>query len=136
MNKESNVSSQVYGGLAMIMKVLVFASIAVGILLLLRIIFLFFGSLKTIPGYEQIVAITDSFIGPLKSIAPVETPYEGRFDIAATVVLILALVLEFVVHGVQNFLERQSIRSGAARPAVSSAAVPRLPEIKDDLAKK
>lgn len=136
MNKESNISSQVYGGLAMIMKVLVFASIAVGILLLLRIIFLFFGTLKTIPGYEQIVAITDSFIGPFKSIAPVETPYEGRFDIAATIALILALVLEFVVHGVQNFLERQSIRSGAARPAVSSAAVPRLPEIKDDLAKK
>ncbi|MDP1809668.1 MAG: hypothetical protein Q8L35_09080 [Actinomycetota bacterium] len=136
MNEESNVSSHIYGGLATIMRLLVVASIAVGILLLARIILLFFESLKTVPGYEQVVAITGSFIGPLKSVAPVKTPYEGIFDIAATGALLVALVLEFVFQSVQNYLEKQSVRAGTARPAGTSTAASGMPKIEDDLVKK
>ena len=131
MSEEPNVSTNIYSGLTTIMRILVFASIAVGILLLARIILLFFGSLKTVPGYEQVTSITDSFIGPLKSIAPVKTPYEGIFDIAATGALLIALVLEFVFQGIQNYLERQSLQAGTATAPASSP-----PKIEDDLVKK
>jgi len=136
MNEEPNVSSHIYGGLTTIMRLLVFASIAVGILLLARIILVFFGSLKTVPGYDQVVAITDSIIGPLKSIAPVKTPYEGIFDIAATGALLVALALEFTFQSVQNYFQRQSVRAGTARPADTSTAASGLPKIEDDLVKK
>jgi uncharacterized protein YggT (Ycf19 family) len=136
MNEQPSVSGQVYGGLTTILRVLVFATIAVGILLLARIILLFFGSLKTVPGYEQVVTLTESFIGPLKSIEPVKTPYEGIFDIAATGALLIALVLEFMLQGVQNFLERQQVRSRAPHPAGESAPAADLPKVEDELAKK
>jgi len=135
MNEEPNVSNQVYGGLTTIIRLLVFVSIAVGILLLARIIFLFFGSLKTVPGYGQVVTLTDSFIGPLKSIAPIKTPYDGIFDIAATGALMIALVLEFVLQSVQGYLERQSARARKA-PADAPASAPDLSTIDDELVKK
>jgi len=137
MNEQPNVSSQVYGGLAMIIRVLTFAAIAAGILLLARIIFLFFGSLKTVPGYEQVVSLTDSFIGPLKGIAPVKTPYDGQFDIAATGALLVALVLEFMLQGIQNFLEKQGVRARAPQPQVhQSVSQADLPKVEDELVKK
>lgn len=136
MNEEPNVSGQVYGGLTTVMRLLIFASIAAGILLLARIIFLFFGSLKTVPGYEQVVSLTESFIGPLKSIAPIKTPYDGIFDIAATGALMIALVLEFMFQSVQGFLERQSARARQARSADASASAPDLSAIEDELVKK
>lgn len=137
MNEQPSVSGQVYGGLEMIIRVLTFAAIAAGILLLARIIFLFFGSLKTVPGYEQVISLTDSFIGPLKSIAPVKTPYDGQFDIAATGALLVALVLEFTLQGIQNFLEKQGVRARSPQVQVyQSDSRPDLPKVEDELVKK
>ncbi len=136
MSAQPNVSGQVYGGLGTVLRVLVFAVIAVGILLLARIIFLFFGSLKTVPGYEQVVTITDSFVGPLKSIEPVKTPYDGIFDIAATGALLVALVVEFMLQGVQNWLDKQEARNRAPQPANDLPRAADTPKVEDELAKK
>lgn len=135
MNGQPNVSSQVYGGLTTIVRILVFVFIGIGILLLARIIFLFFGSLKTVPGYEQVMTYSDVFIKPLGSIESVNTPYDGIFDIAATGGLLIALVLEFVLASVQNFLEKQIVKSRAPQ-LDSSMPESEMAKTEDELVKK
>jgi len=137
MGQQPNMSGQVYGGLSTIVKVLVFGFIILGVLLLVRIMFLFFGSLEAVPGYEQVISFTDAFVAPLDSIEPVKTPYEGIFDIAATGVLLIALVLEFMLSGIQGWLTKQYARYNI-RPSSPMERIPD-PEIltsEDEIIKK
>lgn len=137
MNEESNVSNQVYSGLGAIVSVLVFASIIVGVLLLARIIFLFFGDLKSVAGYDQVVKTTETFIGPLKAIEPVKTPYEGVFDIAATGALLGVMLLEFILAGVRDFFRKQSARALQPPPQTpTTVASTGLGKGEEDLIKK
>ncbi|HEB12935.1 MAG TPA: hypothetical protein ENI11_04590 [Actinobacteria bacterium] len=110
MDNQPTVSGQVYGGLSTIIKVLVFGFIILGVLFLARIMFLFFGSLKVVPGYDLVISFTEVFVSPLNSIEPVKTPYDGIFDIAATGALLIALVIEFVLSGMQGWLTKQQAK--------------------------
>lgn len=137
MSEQTNVSNHVYDGFATVLRLLVLASIAVGIVLLARIIFLFFGTLKTVPGYDLAISITEPIVAPLKSIQAVKTPYDGQFDIAATGMLIIALVIEFVFQSAQHSLEKQSIKSARAAQAAAVAAAQTEPQPSaDELVKK
>lgn len=136
MGEESNVAEQIYGGLVTAARLFILILLVASILLLGRIILLFFGSLKTVPGYEQILAITDYLIGPLDSIVPIKTPYGGIFDIAAAGVLVTAMLLEYVFQNIRDFFEKQSVRHRAAKPAKATAAASAGPEIESELVKK
>ena len=118
MSEQPSVSAGVYRGLAVVVRIIMLVAVAAGIMLLARIVLLFFDSLKTVPGYDMIIDITTALIEPLEplaSIEPVKTPYNGIFDIAATGVLLMAMALEVVLQGIHNFLDKQAIR--AERPA-------------------
>ena len=108
MKQQSRVSDQVYGGLALIMRLVVFAAIALGVLLLVRIIYLFFGALKTAPGYEWVVSFTEPFTKPLAAIEPIKTPYDGIFDIAATGALLGVMLIEFILSGIKNYFQKKA----------------------------
>ncbi len=123
MNEQPNISGQVYGGLSTLVKVLVFGLIILGVLLLARIMFLFFGSLKVVPGYDAVISFTEIFVRPLQNIDPVQTPYDGIFDIAATGVLLIVLVLEFMLSGIQGWLTKQHARNNI-RPSRPMERIP------------
>ncbi len=116
MDEQPNMSGQVYGGFNTIVRILVLALVVVGILLLLRIIFLFFGTLKTVPGYDFVISTTEYMVAPLNNIESVNTPYEGIFDIAATGILLITLLVEFIFSGIQGWLSRQQIKHKALVP--------------------
>jgi uncharacterized protein YggT (Ycf19 family) len=108
MDQEQNVSSQVYDGLAIVLRILEFLAVIVGIVLLVRIIYLFFGALSEAPGYGAIKSVTDPLISPLSGVTPVDTPSDGVFDIAATGVLLLVMVIEYIISGIRGWLQRKS----------------------------
>ncbi len=110
MEQQANVSNSVYSGLAAIFRVLVFAAILLGVLMLVRVIYLFFGVLETAPGYDWVIAFTDTFAAPLDSFEPIKTPYEGIFDIAGTGALLAIMVVEFILSGIKNYLFRKGDR--------------------------
>jgi hypothetical protein len=108
MERQQDVSSQVYSGLAMALRVLEFVAVIVGVVLLVRIIYLFFGALDVAPGYRAVLSFTDPLTSPLSGVAPVDTPYDGVFDIAGTGILLLVMVMEFVVSAARGSLQRKS----------------------------
>lgn len=108
MNGEKAVVKQIYSGIAALLHLVVVFLILAGLLLLLRIILLFFGSLSVLPGYKELLKLSDFFLGPATSIKAIETPYKGVFDLAATIVLIIVLVAEFGLSSLQHFFKRQA----------------------------
>lgn len=108
MDQQPNMSNQVYGGFATVLRILVLVSIVIGVTLLIRIIYVFFGSLSTAPGYDAIISLTDPLVAPLSSLDPIDTPYEGVFDVAATGALLGVMVVEFMFSSVRSSLERKS----------------------------
>lgn len=110
MEQQSTVSDSVYTGLAAIFRVLIMIAIGLGILMLVRIIYLFFGTLKTAPGFDWVISFTDTFAAPLKDIEPIKTPYEGVFDIAGTGALLGIMVLEFVLAGIKSYFGHKTDR--------------------------
>jgi hypothetical protein len=117
MNEEKTVVKQIYSGIAALLHLAVVFLILLGMLLLVRIILLFFGSLSMVPGYKELLKLSDLFLGPATNIKAIETPYKGVFDLAATIVLIIVLVAEFGLSSLQHFFKRQ------ARLAAKAAAV-------------
>jgi len=108
MDQQPNMSNQVYGGFATVLRILVLVSIVIGVTLLIRIIYVFFGSLSTAPGYDAIISLTDPLVAPLSSLDSIDTPYEGVFDVAATGALLGVMVVEFMFSSVRSSLERKS----------------------------
>ncbi len=106
--QKPDVSNQVYGGFATVLRVFVLLAIVVGVVLLVRIIYLFFGTLQSAPGYDAIILLTDPLVAPLNMLEPINTPYDGRFDVAGTGVLLGVMILEFILSGFRNSLERKS----------------------------
>lgn len=114
MHEEKAVSKQIYSGIASLLRVGVIFLILVGLLLLSRIIVLFFGSLSVLPGYQELLKISDLFLGPVTNIKAIETPYKGVFDLAATIVLVIVLIAEFALSSVQHFFQRQAKQTAKA----------------------
>lgn len=115
--EQKTVGGQVYNGFSIIIKLLIAATVGLGLLLLLRIIFLFFGAMKTFPGYRQVIDWTQVFVEPLARVGEVKTPYDGAFDIGATILLVLVLVSEFIMSSIQGFVERRARLASQAKLA-------------------
>jgi hypothetical protein len=123
MADKTNIAEQVYSGLGAVVRFLVFISLVAGIVLLARIVLLFFGSLKTVPGFEQVMMITDLFLGSLKDIDPVRTPYKGIFDLGATGALLVVLLFEYCLQSIKNVLDKQAVRSRQTSPVDASSSM-------------
>ncbi len=108
MDQQPNVSNQVYSGFATILRIFVLLAIVVGVVLLVRIIYLFFGTLQTAPGYDAVISLTDPLVAPLNMLERIETPYNGFFDVAGTGVLLGVMIVEFILSGTRNSLAKKS----------------------------
>ena len=95
-------------GQALVTAVIVVTAL-LGLLILARIILLFFGQLKTVPGYEQVLNVSKPFILSLET-GKIETPYDGQFDLPATITLLLIIVLESFLSVFRGVLGRRSSR--------------------------
>ena len=127
MDQQTNVSNQVYDGFATVLRVFVLLTIVVGVVLLVRIIYLFFGTLQTAPGYDSVISLTDPLVAPLNMLEPIDTPYDGIFDVAGTGVLLGVMIVEFIISGIRSSLAKKSEKAmiqsiaAKARAAESSA---------------
>jgi hypothetical protein len=104
IDRGRSVHSQIYGGLSAVLRLFAFLSIVLGVLFLVRVILLFFGALQTAPGYEAFISFTGLLVDPLQVLETIETPYGGQFDITATGLLLIVLVIEFLLVAVQDYL--------------------------------
>lgn len=86
-----------------------------GVLILARIVLLFFGSLKALPGYDTIVNLTDPYVTPLKGVEGVKTPYRGVFDLPAVIILLLIIILESFFSIFRGILGRRVSRASRRR---------------------
>ena len=48
---------------------------------------------------------------PFKNLGSVTTPYEGIFDIGATVLLIAIIFIEFIIGAMSSFFNRRAIEN-------------------------
>jgi len=120
---------QTYRGVGRAVKVLVSAVVIASIIVLARIVFVFFGQLKTLPGYQFIIDLSGLLTAPFKSVGTVKTPYSGYFDIGATVLLMLLIFVEFILSGIANFFNRRALsevvdRGQAQTPSVQVMVSP------------
>ncbi len=139
MDQQQNVSNQVYGGLATVLRVFVLFSIIVGVVLLVRIIYLFFGSLQTAPGYDIVISLTDPLVAPLDMLESIKTPYDGKFDVAGTGVLLGVMIVEFILSGFKSSLGKKSekalIQSITAKARANDPEA-NVPEVTEEPATK
>lgn len=108
MEIEYTPRGQMYRGAAAAFRVIVFAVVAVTILIVARIVFLFFGQLKEASGYLFVRDITDSVLWAFEDLGVVKTPFEGVFDIGATILLLILIFTEFILTGIARFFSRQA----------------------------
>lgn len=108
MDIELTPKGQTYRGIARAIRVVIAAVVVLALIVLARIVLIFFGQLKTLPGYQFIVDFSESFMGPFKAVGTVQTPYDGVFDIGATILLILLIFIEFVLSGIAGFFNRRA----------------------------
>jgi uncharacterized protein YggT (Ycf19 family) len=109
---------QSYMGIVRVIKIFNALIIILGILTLARIVLEFFGQLKTVPGYQFVMNITGIFMPPFKSLGSVNTPYNGIFDIGATALLLVVLLIEFGLTSLTNSLVRRSRLAAANKATV------------------
>ncbi|MFQ5574591.1 MAG: hypothetical protein ACE5E0_03070 [Terriglobia bacterium] len=88
--------------------VLLLVVAAVGFLLFLRILFLFFESLETVVGYQLVLDLTEFCVAPFSGIERVETPYGGFFDLPALVCLIIVVVGESFLATLRSAVGRRA----------------------------
>ena len=79
-----------------------------GVLILARIVLLFFGQLKTIPLYEVVINTTKPFVFSLGDADLIKTPYSGQFDLGAAISLLLIVVFESFLSIFRGVLGRRS----------------------------
>ncbi len=109
MAVEYNAKGQTYKGVSTALKLVGFLFLIATLFVLARIIFLFFGQLNTIPGYQFAIDTSEILMPPFKNLGSVTTPYEGIFDIGATVLLIAIIFIEFIIGAVASFFNRRAI---------------------------
>ena len=109
MAVEYSAKGQTYKGVSRALKLVAFLFLIATLLVLARIIFLFFGQLNTIPGYQFVVDTSEILMPPFKTLGSVTTPYDGIFDIGATVLLIAIIFIEFALAATASFFNRRAI---------------------------
>ena len=109
MAVEYNAKGQTYKGASRALKLIAFLFLIATLIILARIVFLFFGQLNTIPGYQFVLDTSEILMPPFKNLGSVTTPYEGIFDIGATVLLIVIIFIEFAVAAIASFFNRRAI---------------------------
>ena len=110
MEIEYTPKGQAYRGASAAFRVIIFAVVAVSLLLVARIIFLFFGQLKDVAGFSFVTDVTDSILWPFKDLGEIKTPYDGIFDVGATILLLVLVFTDFVLTGIAGYFRRQSRR--------------------------
>lgn len=123
MEIELTPKGQTYRGISRAIRVIVFAVVVVSIIVLARIVFVFFGQLKNLPGYQFVIDFSETLMGPFKAVGTVKTPYEGIFDIGATVLLMLLILGEFILSGIGGYFSRR------ARSEVIMDEKPQMPSV-------
>ena len=78
--------------ITVVMNILVF----VAILLTIRLVVMFFGSIASMQWAESFVAITDLVVIPFGA-EPIKTPYGGVFDVNAAITVVALLLAEWVL---------------------------------------
>ncbi|MBI4743549.1 MAG: hypothetical protein HY776_01780 [Actinobacteria bacterium] len=89
-----------------VVRLLIFFVALMGILFLARIVLVFFGFLKTFPGYDFIINATNPFISPFKMSQLIKTPYEGEFDIVGVAFLIIFMIFEYPLASFRSILKK------------------------------
>lgn len=115
MEVQLSPKGQTYRGVSKAIKVLVAVVIISSIVVLARIVFVFFGQLKTLPGYQFIIDLSGVMSAPFNSVGTVKTPYSGVFDIGATVLLMILIFIEFILSGIANFFSRRALSEVVGR---------------------
>jgi len=115
MSTENTATKQVSSGVSKAIKFAMLAVVAVTILLVIRIVLVFFEQLGQVPGYDLIVNLSEPIRAPLNSLPRIVTPYgtapEGvghYFDVAATVIVLVLLFVEYVLGALAGYFERQA----------------------------
>lgn len=123
MSTGNSAGKKISSGASMAVKLVMLAVVAVTILLVVRIVLVFFEQLRQVPGYNLIVDLSEPFRAPLDSLPRIATPYgtsaEGAyhyFDVAATVVVLALMFVEYVLAGLAGYFERQA-RGGLGQSA-------------------
>ncbi len=109
MAVEYSAKGQTYKGISRALKLVAFLFLIATIIILARIVFLFFGQLNTIPGYQFVLDTSEILMPPFENLGSVTTPYEGIFDIGATVLLISVIFIEFIIGATASFFNRRAI---------------------------
>ena len=117
MTVEYSAKGQTYKGISRALKVVGFLFLIATLFILARIVFLFFGQLNTILGYQFVIDTSEILMPPFESLGSVTTPYEGIFDIGATVLLIAVIFIEFIIGAMASFFNRRAIDNIIAQPA-------------------
>jgi len=79
-----------------------------GVLIVARLVLLFFRSLKSLPGYQFVINITNLIISPFKIAKLIPTPYAGYFDLTAVIVLILLVIVEYGLGIFEGIISRMA----------------------------
>jgi hypothetical protein len=91
--------------LRIVLTVIMDALLVFAAFVLARVVILFFGQLSAVPAANQIAHLTDHFLLPL-TFTNITTPYHGTFDVLASVTLVAALVVEWIVGVVRRSVGR------------------------------
>ena len=139
MELQLSPKGQTYRGVARAIKVIVAAIVIVSIVVLARIVLIFFGQLKTMIGYQFIVDLSGVMTAPFSSVGTVATPYSGVFDIGATVLLMLLIFFEFILSGIAGFFNRRALSEVVGReqpqtPNVQVMVAPNFTGVPDSFA--
>lgn len=115
MSTENTATKQVSSGVSKALKFIMVVVVAVTILLVVRIVLVFFEQLNQVPGYDMIVSLSEPIRAPLNSLPRITTPYgtapKGAghyFDVAATVIVLVMLLVEYVLGALAGYFERQA----------------------------
>lgn len=110
MAVQLNTKGQTYKGISTAFRIVGLIFLLATAVILIRIVYLFFGQLKTAPGYQFIIEASDRMMVFISGFGRVPTPYQGgEFDIGATVLLIALILIEFVINGIARYFNRRAI---------------------------
>lgn len=87
-------------GLRTLVSILMNVLLVAALLVTVRMVVQFFGSLAAQPWGSALMSITDTLVLPL-DFNLIKTPYGGGFDIAAAVTVVALLFLEWVLSVVR-----------------------------------
>lgn len=119
----------IFKGLYFLIRLIIVLLGIFGVLIVARLVLLFFGSLKSLPGYQFVINITNLIISPFKIAEVISTPYAGYFDLTAVIILILLIIAEYGLGIFEGIIGRM------VRPSQQNKRLPQEEEIKKAIEK-